>query len=224
MDDFTAKLKGDLIEQFRGKPNIAALLEAIGAQLQAVAQFFDALRTQRAISTSVGAQLDGVGDIVVLSRAQAGQLASVTSPGEAITDDTYRKYLIYKVLKNTNICTYPEIIQSFQMFWEKPLFYEEDPERPATMIFHTGVLRPEDRVENLLQAPIIRAAGVGVKVIATTESPQRSAGIQYGGRFFSITDTQLPEYQMNYDFQTEMHLGTAFQSISQTTLPKMNDV
>ena len=36
MADYVATLKNDLVEQFRGKANIEALMEVIGAQLQQV--------------------------------------------------------------------------------------------------------------------------------------------------------------------------------------------
>ena len=120
MVDYFASLKADLVEQFKGQPNIEAVMEVIAEQLQDVADFYEDLRTQRSISTAVGSQLDGVGDIVVLSRAEAGELSSFVNPGEPINDETYRKYLFYKVLKNTNTCTYPDLIRAFRMFWEKP--------------------------------------------------------------------------------------------------------
>ena len=47
MADFVEKLKSDLVEQFKGKPHIEALMEVIGEQLQDVADFYEDLRTLR---------------------------------------------------------------------------------------------------------------------------------------------------------------------------------
>lgn len=225
MADFIQKLRDDLVEQFRGQPNIEAVIYAVGRQLQEVSDFYDALRTQRSIEKAVGAQLDGAGDIVVLSRAEAGQLASITSPGEAVTDETYRRYITYKVLKNTNICTYWDIIRAFQMFWDRPLYYSEDPETPATMIFKTGVLPPGAAPENLLKAPIIKAAGVGVKVIATTQTEEMEGHLFVGvalGRGYTIT--RLPELLPDYHFTHTEKISVAAHNITKTTLPELKEV
>lgn len=49
MADYVATLKNDLVEQFRGKANIEALMEVIGAQLQQVYDFYDQLRQDRGV-------------------------------------------------------------------------------------------------------------------------------------------------------------------------------
>lgn len=197
MDEFTKALKHDLlVEQFKDKPNIAALAEVIGEELQEIFDFFEQLRNERNLSQSVGKQLDGVGDIVVMTRMEAGQLAGNPIPIEVIDDDRYRKYLIYKILKNTCNCTYPELIKAFRMFWDKPLYYSEDPEYPATMFLKTGTLRPEDHAEDLLSAPIIKAAGVGIHITATTEAPEINTELHvtpFLGRGMAITT--LPELE-----------------------------
>ena len=196
MADFVAALKKDLVEQFKGKPNIEALMEVISIELQQVYDFYEQLRENRDVLSAVGKQLDGVGDIVVLTRMEAGILAGGSIPFEVISDDMYRQYLIFKILKNTCSCTYPDIIKAFKMFWDKPLYYSEDPEYPATMFLKTGVLSPEDHAENLLTAPIIKAAGVGVHITATTESPPVDADLNITpvpGRGMAITT--LPELE-----------------------------
>ena len=44
MADFVAALKKDLVEQFKGKPNIEALMEVISIELQQVYDFYEQLR------------------------------------------------------------------------------------------------------------------------------------------------------------------------------------
>lgn len=194
MADYAAQLKKDLLEQFKGAPNIEALMDAVGEQLQAVADFYEQLRTERGVAASVGKQLDGVGDIVVLSRGEAGKMAAYAGQKDTFNDEVYRKYLYYKIVKNTNTCTYPALIKAFRLFWDKPLYYREDPEQPAVMLLDTGTLSPEDHAENLLSAPIIKAAGVGIHITAVTESPVAEESLyvtpcRYETRMISV----LPE-------------------------------
>lgn len=194
--DYRQSIEKDTLEQFRSQPNIQVLHDVFAKQLQDVYDFFMQLKLHRWIHDASGKQLDGVGDIVVLSRAEAGELSSFVNPGEPINDETYRKYLFYKVLKNTNTCTYPDLIRAFRMFWEKPLYYHEDPEYPAVMFLDAGILSPEDHVENLLSAPIIKAAGVGIHITATTESPPMESELHVTpvmGRGMAIT--KLPELE-----------------------------
>lgn len=47
--NFFGRLEEDLVEQFRDKPNIKAILEVIGEQLDDLYQFFDDLRENRSI-------------------------------------------------------------------------------------------------------------------------------------------------------------------------------
>lgn len=219
---YAERLIADLAEQFRGMPRIEALMEVIGDELQEVKDFFDAIREQRIMSNAVGAQLDGVGDIVVLSRAEAADMAAIANPGAAMTDEVYRKYLIYKVLRNTNTCTYKDVISSFKMFWDKPLYYSEDPEQPATMIFETDVLPPGEAPENLLTAPIIKAAGVGVKLLATTETPVMEETVRISGAMFQgMVSTQLPELEIDYNLKADVPLIPKMWSITQTVLPEI---
>ena len=149
MVDYTEKLRQDLLEQFKEKPVIDALICAVGEQLTDLHRFFTALRDERGVLTAIGKQLDGVGDIVCLSREEAGALACTAESVYVLDDEQYRDYLIFKIWKNTNNCTYHDVIKAFRMFWSKPLYYHEDPEEPAVMLLDTGVLMPEDHAEKL---------------------------------------------------------------------------
>ena len=61
-------MAGHLISQFQDKPVISAITEAIGHELDELDTVFAALRRDRWIDTGVGAQLDGIGDIVARDR------------------------------------------------------------------------------------------------------------------------------------------------------------
>ena len=224
MPDYVELLRGDLVDQFKEKPVIDALVSAIGEQLNDVRRFYEDLRDRRGIQTSMGQQLDGVGDIVVLSRLEAGALACINESVYVLDDESYRRYLIFKVWKNTNNCTYHDVIKALRMFWPKPLYYREDPEEPATMVFETDMLSPEDDVPKLLNAPLIKAAGVGIKVIARTESPEMMdllTGEGLMGRGY--TSTVLPEIPVAESMEDTVRPIPAFRNITQTKLPEMEE-
>lgn len=220
MADFVTKLKQDLVEQFRGKANIEALMEVVGIELQEVFDFYEQLRTQRSVDTAVGKQLDGVGDIAVMTRKEAGQLAGNPIPFEVIDDNTYRQYLIYKILKNTCDCTYPDIIKAFRMFWDRPLYYTEDPEQPATMIFDTGELPGDVDTTPLFKTPLIRAAGVTLKLYARTSVEMDTAWLRLrSGLGYAVTVTQLPTLEREIDYGAKVYARSGIQTITEDTLP-----
>ena len=224
MPDYVELLRGDLVEQFKEKPVIDALVSAIGEQLNDVRRFYEDLRDRRGLQTSMGQQLDGVGDIVVLSRLEAGALACINESVYVLDDESYRRYLIFKVWKNTNNCTYHDVIKALRMFWPKPLYYREDPAEPATMVFETDMLSPEDDVPKLLNAPLIKAAGVGIKVIARTASPEMMDLLTVEGLMGrGYTSTVLPEIPVAESMEDTVRPIPAFRNITQTKLPEMED-
>ncbi|NBJ88129.1 DUF2612 domain-containing protein [Acutalibacter sp. 1XD8-36] len=224
MPDYVELLRGDLVEQFKEKPVIDALVSAIGEQLNDVRRFYEDLRDRRGLQTSMGQQLDGVGDIVVLSRLEAGALACINESVYVLDDESYRRYLIFKVWKNTNNCTYHDVIKALRMFWPKPLYYREDPAEPATMVFETDMLSPEDDVPKLLNAPLIKAAGVGIKVIARTASPEMMDLLTVEGLMGrGYTSTVLPEIPVAESMEDTVRPIPAFRNITQTKLPEMEE-
>lgn len=224
MPDYVEKLRTDLVEQFKEKPVINAVVETIGEQLANVFDYYADLRDYRGVQTSIGKQLDGVGDIVVLSRKEAGELACLKESVFVLGDEEYRKYLIYKIWKNTCNCTYSDIIRAFRMFWDKPLYYSEKPEYPATMVLETGELTPEDDVQKLLTAPFIKAAGVAIKVIAYTVNPLMSHVLAASGTMGrGYQSTTLPEIGADSNLEDAVRAIPAAQNITQTTLPEMEE-
>ena len=164
MADYIQRLHDDLAEQFKDMPTIEALNRAIGRQLNEVRQYFEDLRDKRGIDTAVGKQLDGVGDIVVLSRLEAGELACINESAFVLDDEDYRAYLKFKVLKNTNACTYYDLIKGLAMLWNmSPIYYHEDPAFPATIILTMPAMRPGGGLIEVGKVPTIRPAGVQVQ-------------------------------------------------------------
>lgn len=222
MVDYIERLCSDLVEQFKDKPVIDALMEAVGEQLNDVSIFFEELKNLRWLHTAEGKQLDGIGNIVVLSRKEAGELASFTQADYVIDDEQYKTYLIYKIWRNTCICTYRDIIKAFKMFWDKPLYYSESLEEPATMRFETDELQPEDNAQKILNAPFVKPAGVRINITAKTVSPTMGTYIGLKaiiGRGVMITI--LPEIEIDIDLDDTAKVIPASQNIAQTVLPEI---
>lgn len=161
MNDYIKKLRDDLLEQFKGRPKIDDLLQVIGHQFNDVFRFYEQIRTETDIDNAVGQQLDGIGDIVVLSRSDAGKLLTGQDATSNPDDETYRRFLIYKILKNTCDCTYPDIMKAIGMFWKgPPLRYSEDPNKPATICFDFEASK--ELGDQSLGIPFVKAGGVGL--------------------------------------------------------------
>ncbi len=222
MADYISRLKEDLVEQFRGQPNIESLMEVLGGEMQEVFDFFEQLRNERDVYHAIGKQLDGVGDIAVLTRKEAGQLAGNPIPFDILEDKIYRQYLIYKILKNTCDCTYPYIIKAFRMFWDKPLYYSEDPEQPATMIFDTGDMPGYIDTTPLFRTPLLRAAGVTLKLYARTVTEIETAWAHIAsGLGYAVTITELPYLERDIDYGVKLHSRTGYQRITEDVLPEV---
>lgn len=222
MDDKLAALKDSLIEQFKGKARIEDLVEVIDEEFREIFDFFRQLRDERDLYHAVGKQLDGVGDIAVLTRKEAGQLAGDPVPIKVIEDETYRHFLVYKILKNTCDCTYPDIIKAFRMFWDKPLYYSEDPDYPATMIFDTGDLPGGTDTSPLFTTPLIKPAGVTLKLVArTTEAMPQVTLHLFSGLGYAVTVTELPFLERDIKYEGKVYLGCGIQSHDSTGLPAL---
>lgn len=179
--DYLRKMQSDMLEQFQGKPNAEVLIEALARQLQEVYQFFVDLRDKRSLETAVGVQLDRIGDIVVLSRAEAARLIDFAENCDVMNDELYREYLRYKVHVNTNIGTYRDVHKALRMFWStSPLYYSEKANSPATMFFTTPVNDPEAMTDMLAKIPVIKPAGVALKILAVAEVRPVSVDVYAG--------------------------------------------
>jgi len=163
---YVVNLQSDLLEQFRGKPNIEALVEVIGVELQEVYDFFSQLLIERDIKVAVGKQLDGIGIIADMTRSEAIALARDANYPYTDEDEMYRVFLLYKIFVNTAKGTYADVLRSIHMLWEGTLTYEEDATVPATIILNFERFNGLD-IQRLLKVPIVKPAGVRILFRAT---------------------------------------------------------
>jgi len=161
--DFLEKLRRDLLEQFKDKPNIEVYQKALARQLDELYRFFDDLNTLRWLKTAEGVQLDGIGDIVVLSRTDALAIAKLADQNVPMGDDLYRLYLMWKIALNTSNCTHTDRHRSLRLFWDKtPLFYSEDVAHPATIFITVPEVIAGSDAAVFRIAALIKAAGVAL--------------------------------------------------------------
>ena len=126
----------DFPSQFKGKPKIEALCACFDRQFAEIEQCFQQLLFLLDIEKAEGEQLDRIGDIVVLSRAEAGLLAAQGGviDFDVIDDARYRKYLKYKILANTSNTTYRDIITAVKTIWDvDKVSYNENTDGPASL-------------------------------------------------------------------------------------------
>lgn len=155
---------GDIPQQFLGKKNTEVLIRAFSRQMQELVQVFDDLDTKLDLDMAEGQNLDYIGTIVSLSRKEAGILAGIDVKEPVISDDRYRQFLKYKVLKNTNNCTYEDIMQSIEILWRTDnIRYIEDPERPATILIKLQTMSVDVEIDPLVgKVMAIKPAGVAL--------------------------------------------------------------
>ena len=106
------------------------------------------------------------------------------------------------------------------MFWDRPLYYTEDPDEPATMIFDTGDLPGNVDTTPLFKTPLIRAAGITLRLIARTTVEMETAWLRIrSGLGYAVTVTTLPVLERQIDYGARVRVGSGIQTITEDTLP-----
>ena len=161
--DYSAYLRDDLAEQFKGQPKIEAICNAIGQQMSEVYDFFEQLSTCLNIDSAEGALLDRIGEIVVLSRKEAQELLGKS---DAVTDEEYRQMIKYKIRLNYGDATRKSIINAVKTINGGMIGFrvENEAERPATIILKTDRSPSSEGVLAMYRTPVPKAGGVQLVV------------------------------------------------------------
>ena len=152
-----------LPEQFRGQPNIEVIIGSWAKQLEEVEAVLAELLANRGFDDAEGAQLDRIGDIVVLTRPESALYAGVID-FDVIDDERYRLFLKYKALRNSNQCTFPELVAACKLLYgAEMVYYREEEDQPARFYLNIGA-KLESEILSLLQSSqlIIKPGGVSV--------------------------------------------------------------
>lgn len=153
----------DLLEQFKGKPNIEALCDVFDKQIKELTDAFDAIQYETSLDTAVGKQLDRIGDILGLTRAEAALLCGESIQFEVLNDERYRKYLKYAAYRSSNGCTYYDLIDALKAVWgdSGTIKYIENKNYPATIILDLST--GDGETLHLGDIPAIKPAGVNIE-------------------------------------------------------------
>lgn len=156
---------GKLPEQFKGKHNIEVLIRAFAEELEKVEMAFQQLETMRFMKTAFGKQLDGIGEIVNLTRAESTAYVNDVD-FDVLDDERYRLFLMYKAIRNANYCTFPELIEICRLLYDaKLLYYKEFDEHPAHFQVSVGARFDEWMLKMLNNANLtVKPGGVSVEM------------------------------------------------------------
>ena len=182
--------------QFRGKPKIEALCQCWDRQFEQIFSCLEQMKLILDVDRAQGAQLDRIGDIVVLSRADAGLLAAQAGnlDFDVIEDVRYRKYLKYKILENTSNATYKDIISAIKMIWgADKIKYLENEEGPASL---TVSFPYHYTAGDVFILPPLTAAGVGIHVRAETELQPNPATLKSSAFTQNLVTCTISERMM----------------------------
>lgn len=200
--------------QFRGKPKIEALCQCWDRQFEEIFFCLEQMKLILDVDRAQGAQLDRIGDIVVLSRADAGLLAAQAGnlDFDVIDDVRYRKYLKYKILENTSNATYKDIISAIKMIWgADKIKYLENEEGPASL---TVSFPYHYTAGDVFILPPLTAAGVGIHVRAETELQPDPATLKSSAFTQNLVTCTISERKMKsatYPLSTKVvPSGTVF--------------
>lgn len=200
--------------QFRGKPKIEALCQCWDRQFEQIFSCLEQMKLILDVDRAQGAQLDRIGDIVVLSRADAGLLAAQAGnlDFDVIDDVRYRKYLKYKILENTSNATYQDIISAIKMIWgADKIKYLENEEGPASL---TVSFPYHYTAGDVFILPPLTAAGVGIHVRAETELQPDPATLKSSAFTQNLVTCTISERKMKsatYPISTKVvPSGTVF--------------
>jgi hypothetical protein len=221
--DYTGKLRKDIIHQFKGKPKTDVMLRAFARQFDELHTFFYQLDFLRHLQNAQGVQLDGIGDIVVLSRVQAAQLENMRTGFTGVIDDEiYRMWLRYKIFLNTFDGTYKSFMQNIETFWDKTLlFYSENPERPATIFLDTPEMEGTFNPEELFKIPVVKPSGVQVIIQAHTLTETEPLELYTGGITAGKYTVSYPKEIPQETIEIRQYIGTSTGVYTVTNLPAL---
>lgn len=150
ISDHVAKAKDRLIQQYKGKPKIEGVIEAVVAPIQDIEDVLEQLKIERWIDTAVGVQLDKIGTIVGAAR-EIGQ-----------SDEDFRLVIKAQIIMNLNQGTPEEIIGAAKFFIGAAFIWYLEVYPAAVDIFSSTVIPEANRAKIRAQLKKFLPAGVSL--------------------------------------------------------------
>lgn len=133
ISDHITRAKNRLIEQYKGKPKVEGVVEALVKPFQDIEDVLQQLKTERWIDTAIGVQLDKIGEIVGAEREIEQN------------DDDYRLLIKAKIIMNLNQGTPEEVIAAAKFFIGAAFIWYLEVYPAAVDIFSSTVIPEENR-------------------------------------------------------------------------------
>lgn len=168
--DHIARAKNRLIEQYKGKLKIEGVVEAVVKPLQDIEDVLQQLKTERWIESSIGIQLDKIGEIVGLEREYEQE------------DEDYRLLIKAKIIMNLNQGTPEEIIAAAKFFIGAIFIWYLEVYPAAVDIFSSTVVPPENRAK--IRNQLKKFLPAGVSLDAFGQFDETNAFVFNGGTGF----------------------------------------
>ena len=186
--------------QFRGQPNISAIISAFSKQIEENEQLKNAVD----IDTAVGTNLDMIGDIVNVSRKKAYIL--LNKDVEAVIDDEmYRNVLRFQALKNNSNATYADIMKGMYLLWgDAKIKYAEAVREPASIEISIADITTDETDPALIRPMVIRPGGVKILFRSTYTD---TADLSSWERFCNVSLS----YEKNHRFNGAYRWNGAIQ-------------
>lgn len=182
--------------QFRDGTRLEALVRSLAAPLNGAQAAALELLEDRWLDTAEGAQLDGIGDIVGLPRViddvvyvqffgflgqpgiagfNEGRLRrrgeSITGGSTTLLDPEYRRLLYWKIAINNGHGTAPEIIASLKPILDVSRVIVQDVGNAKIAVWINRLPGVSDPLMVNARKWVPKAAGVGLKLSASTDTP-----------------------------------------------------
>ncbi len=135
--------KARLVQQFKDKPRIEALLDAFVVQIQELEDAGQELSDLLDIDLMTGVNLDNIGEIV-------------TQPREGRSDSDYRQAIREKIRANVSSGTPDEIIEAFE-FMTNPTTVDYTEDYPAGFVIYGDGSQPASLFDGM---NAVKPAGV----------------------------------------------------------------
>ncbi|QMV49888.1 MAG: hypothetical protein [Mu-like cryoconite phage AB09] len=172
--------EGRLLEQYKDKPNIKALIDSLVAPIQTLEDAFDDLNNKRGIAGAVGVQLDRLGDIVGVTR-------------DGLSDEPYRTRIRIRVIQNLSQGEPDRLIQVYGSLLSASLvLYQENYPAGSNLMANADI--PDSQATEIYKQ-IQEIAPVGSRVDYIGSFPAKAfafaGGITQSAGFGSITDPSV---------------------------------
>lgn len=196
----------DIPCQFRGKPNIAAVINAFARQIEDLRDINRQLVELTDIDTASGKNLDMLGDVVNVSRKEAYMLLNRDMTVE-ITDKMYRNVLRFQALKNNSDANYADIMKGLHLLWgNAKIHYAEAVREPASIEVSIEDITTDETDPALIRPMVIRAGGVKILFRSSyTDKLDTVSWERFGNCFVAYEKHHRWNRAFNWDGAIEWH-------------------